>query len=206
MGPAWRWVAAVASGVAVFEGLDALAIRAPEVAWLTLASPFIAGAVAGWGAGCGPATRLLAAGAVAWGRIGGDRAVGLMVHEQLRDYPLPTFEQEVLLPNKLGIADYDRLVRNEAAIRQLIAAASVSARLVSPAEAESLWRKENQEVAGQLAVFWTSNYLDKVAITNGAISNFYTLRIAQYRVPDPDCGRQPGRGGDDEPDARHQGT
>ena len=113
-----------------------------------------------------------------------DKAVGMMEHEQLGDHPLPTFEQEVLLPNKLRIDDYLRLVRNEAAIRQLIAAASVSARLVTSAEAESLWRKENQDVAGQLAVFWTSNYLDKVAITNGAISNFYTLRLAQYRVPE----------------------
>ena len=78
MGPAWRWVAAVASGVVVFEGLDALAIRPSAVAWLTLASPVIAGAVAGWGAGGGPATQLLAAGAVAWGRIGADRAVGLL--------------------------------------------------------------------------------------------------------------------------------
>src|SRR5215510_11394064 len=33
-----------------------------------------------------------------------DKAVGMMVHEQLRDYPLTTFEQEVLLPNKLRIA------------------------------------------------------------------------------------------------------
>ncbi len=78
MGPGVRWLAAVAAGVVVFEGLDALAIRGSAVAWLTLASPFIAGAVAGWGAGGGTATQLLAAGAVAWVRIGADRALGLL--------------------------------------------------------------------------------------------------------------------------------
>src|SRR6185295_19676366 len=36
----------------------------------------------------------------------------------------------------------------------------------------------------QLALFWASNYLDKVAITNGAISNFYNVRVFLYRVPE----------------------
>ncbi len=113
-----------------------------------------------------------------------DKAVALMVHEQLRDYPYESLEREILQPNGLKIADYDRFVRNESALRQLIATASVSSRLVTAADAEPLWRKENQEVATQLAVFWTSNYLDKVVITNGAIGSFYTNRINFYRLPE----------------------
>lgn len=113
-----------------------------------------------------------------------DKAVGLMVQEQLRDYPYASLEKEILQPNGLGIADYERFVRNEAGIRQLIAAASVSSRLVVPSEAESLWRKENQEVSTQLAAFWTSNYIDKVVITNGAIGSFFTNRMGFYRLPE----------------------
>jgi hypothetical protein len=36
----------------------------------------------------------------------------------------------------------------------------------------------------QLALFWATNYLDKVVITNGAIGTFYTNRIFMYRVPE----------------------
>jgi hypothetical protein len=78
MGRAARWLVAVAAGVVVFEGLDALAARAPAVAWLTLMSPFIAGVVAGGGAGEGAVSRLLASAASAWGRIAADRALGLL--------------------------------------------------------------------------------------------------------------------------------
>src|ERR1041384_4609859 len=64
-----------------------------------------------------------------------DKAVALMVHEQLHDYPYTSLETEILKPNGLQISDYERFVRNEANIRQLAAAASVSARLVTPAGA-----------------------------------------------------------------------
>lgn len=113
-----------------------------------------------------------------------DKAAGLMMHEQLRDYPLASLEKEILEPNGLKIADYERLVRNDAAIRQLVSVASVSSRLVTPTEVEVLWRKENQETAAQLAAFWASNYLDKVVVTNNAISGFYSNRMSLYRLPE----------------------
>ena len=113
-----------------------------------------------------------------------EKAVAVMMYEQLRDYPYASLEKEILQPNGLRIADYDRFVRNESSLRQLIAAASSTSRLVLPGDAESLWRKENQEVSTQLAAFWTSNYLDKVVLTNNAVETFYTNRQAFYRLPD----------------------
>lgn len=112
------------------------------------------------------------------------KAAAMMAQEQLRDFSYATFQKDILEPNGLTSADYERLVNNETGIRQLISAASVTARLVTPDEAEVLWRKENQELSAQLAVFWTSNYLDKVTITNGAIGAFYTNRMGLYRVPE----------------------
>jgi hypothetical protein len=78
MGRAARWLVAVAAGVVVFEGFDALAARSPAVAWLTLVSPFIAGVVAAGGAGGSAVSRLVAAAAAPWGRIAADRAFGLL--------------------------------------------------------------------------------------------------------------------------------
>lgn len=113
-----------------------------------------------------------------------DKAVAILVQEQLRDAPYDRFASEYLEPNGLKITDYERMVRNDATIRQLLAAASINARLVTPAEAETLWKKDNQEMAGQLAVFWASNYMDQVTLTNGAVGAFYTNRMGFYRLPE----------------------
>lgn len=79
--PSWRravrWLVAAAAGGAVFEALDALAIQIPMVSWLTLVSPLLAGGAAAWLAGGGVPSRLLASAAMAWVRIGADRAIGL---------------------------------------------------------------------------------------------------------------------------------
>jgi hypothetical protein len=113
-----------------------------------------------------------------------DKAAAFMVQQDLRDVPYATLEKDLLQPNNLTIADYERYVRHESSLRQLISAATVTARLVSPDEAEGLWRKENQEVVGQAACFWTTNYLSKVVLTNGAIETFYTNRMPVYRLPE----------------------
>jgi hypothetical protein len=113
-----------------------------------------------------------------------DKSVALLEHAQLRDEPYASFEKNHLEPNQVSLADYKRFVRHQAGIQQLFSAVAVPGRLTTPAEAETLWRKENQQMAAQLAVFWTSNYLDKVTITNGALGTFYTNRMAFYRLPE----------------------
>jgi hypothetical protein len=113
-----------------------------------------------------------------------EKSLALMEHAQLREASYETFEKEILRPNELSIVDYKRYVAHQSAIQQLFSAIAVPGRLATAAEAEALWRKENQQMAAQLAVFWTSNYLDKVAITNGAIGSFYTNRMAFYRLPE----------------------
>ncbi len=113
-----------------------------------------------------------------------EKSAALMEHAQLREASYATFEKDFLQPNGLTIADYKRYVRHQSAIQQLFSTVAVSGRLATAAEAEALWRKENQQVATQLAVFWTSNFLDKVTITNGAIGSFYTNRMGFYRLPE----------------------
>ena len=85
MSAIFRWLAAIAAGAVVFEGLDGLAARGPGMAWLALVSPFIAGAITAEAAGGGAAGRLLASAAVAWARIGADLTVGILhgVHHSL---------------------------------------------------------------------------------------------------------------------------
>jgi hypothetical protein len=113
-----------------------------------------------------------------------DKSVGLVQQRHLGDYPFQQFYEEHLKPRQLTLKDFTRYSRNEAAIQQLAAAVSVGARLVRPADVETIWKTENQEVKTQLAVFWASNFLDSITITNGAIETFYTNRMSLYRLPE----------------------
>jgi len=115
----------------------------------------------------------------------GDKAVAAMIQEQLGDMPLARFEQEHLAPHGLNAVDYNRFIRHEVGIRQLFAATGVSAKFLSAPEAEVIYRKDHQETEVQLALFWASNFLDKVVITNGAIGSYYTQWVSfRYRVPE----------------------
>ena len=113
-----------------------------------------------------------------------DAAVARMARERLGEYPLASFEKEHLSPNGLTVEDFVRFMRTEGGIQQLVGAAAVSAKLVSPREAEILYRKGHDEIAVEVAGFWATNYLDKVTVTNEAVARFYTNRMAAYRIPE----------------------
>ena len=84
MGAVGRWVAAVAAGVIVFEGLDLLGSSPAVTSWLPIAaslptlSPFACGAAAAWTGRLHAAPALLAAVVAVWARIGVDRAIGIV--------------------------------------------------------------------------------------------------------------------------------
>ena len=111
-----------------------------------------------------------------------DQIVAELAHRLLGDYPLDKFSHDVLQPRGLTADDFERFVRNDSAIQQLSTVVGAAGRLITPAEAEALFRREHQEVSGDIAFFHLSNYLSKVVITNGALTNFYAQR--PYRVPD----------------------
>ncbi|HEY0549100.1 MAG TPA: peptidylprolyl isomerase, partial [Verrucomicrobiae bacterium] len=95
---------------------------------------------------------------------------------------LDRFAKELLVPNALSLDDFERFVRNDAKIQQLSMVVGAAGRLITPADAEALFRREHQEVGGDLVFFHWSNYLSKVVITNGALTNWHTMR--GYRTPE----------------------
>jgi peptidyl-prolyl cis-trans isomerase D len=113
-----------------------------------------------------------------------DQTVGQLAHRLLGDYPLDRFEKEVLQPVGLHADDFERFVRNDAAIQQLSAVVGAAGRLVTPAEAESVYRREHQEIGAEIVHFPISNYLSRVTITNGALTNFFSQQMSRYRVPE----------------------
>src|SRR5260221_9044550 len=76
-----------------------------------------------------------------------DEAAARLAMERLGNYPPASLEKEHLAPHGLNLADFDRFMRHEAAIPQLLGTATASAKLLKPQEAESPYPKEHENSA-----------------------------------------------------------
>ncbi|HXG48903.1 MAG TPA: hypothetical protein VNO52_14870, partial [Methylomirabilota bacterium] len=112
------------------------------------------------------------------------KAVGRYTQEQIGDVPYERLVNEFLAPLRLTAEDFERYMRHQAGLQQLALAAGISSKFVSPQDAEVIYRREHRQAKVDVAVFWNSNFLDQVVITNGAIGNFFTNRMVMYRIPD----------------------
>jgi hypothetical protein len=84
----------------------------------------------------------------------------------------------------LDEADFLHFIRSQLSIEQLRVTAGTCGKLVTPQEAETMYRIENREVAASLIYFNCSNYMSKVEATPDALSKFYSNQMANYRLPD----------------------
>ncbi len=116
-----------------------------------------------------------------------DDAVARLARERLGKEVvdnLGRFHKEYFEPARVSMEDLGQYLRHEAGIQELVQVAASSAKLLNPREAEQLYRKDNEQLDTQVALFSASNYLAKVTVTPDAITNFYKLRAAKYRVPE----------------------
>ena len=100
------------------------------------------------------------------------------------DVPMSQFLERVLQPEGLNADDFQRFVRDELAIQQLIQTLGLPGALVPPQEAGQLYDREHQDVSAQAVFFSATNYLAQVAATATAVAQFYTNNMAVYREPD----------------------
>ncbi|HEX9047231.1 MAG TPA: SurA N-terminal domain-containing protein [Verrucomicrobiae bacterium] len=98
--------------------------------------------------------------------------------------PLPQFVEKVLQPAGLTANDFQRFIRDDLIIQQLVKTMGLSGALVTPQEAGQIYDRENQEVSAQVVFFAASNYLSQVAVTPAGVGQFYTNFMAHYRLPD----------------------
>lgn len=94
------------------------------------------------------------------------------------------FIQQVLQPHGLTATDFERFLRRYLAVQQLMAVVGVSGKLVPPADLNSFYARERQEIKSQAVFFPTSEFAAQVSVTPEAISNFYSNRLATYRIPE----------------------
>jgi peptidyl-prolyl cis-trans isomerase D len=121
-----------------------------------------------------------------------DAAVADWIATVFRDREQGTFNLEayrqfvrVALPRgRLTEEDLKRFARHEVGIQHMLQLASLSGSLVTPREAETLFRRDHERVSVELAAVSLTNHLAEVVIDRDDLLRFYTNRLAQYRLPE----------------------
>lgn len=92
--------------------------------------------------------------------------------------------EQVLPQRNMTAADFQRYARHEVGIRHLLQLAAAGGSLVTPQQAEAAFRRQNELIHTELAVFSLSNHLAEVIINPKEVARYYTNNLARYRVPD----------------------
>ena len=99
--------------------------------------------------------------------------------------PMDAFVEQILKPKGISAEDFQHFLEHDLGIQQLVAMVGTSGKLVTPAEIQSLYIQEYQELAVDAVFFSVTNYLAKVPEPGAeALSQFYTNQQATYREPD----------------------
>ncbi len=102
--------------------------------------------------------------------------------------PLDVFVKQVLatspLSPPLNGADFSRFIQHDLGIQELVAMAGLSGKLTTPQDLRALYTREHEELQAEAVFFSASNYLAKVTVTPEAVAQFYTNRMADYRLPE----------------------
>jgi hypothetical protein len=94
------------------------------------------------------------------------------------------FLTDVLQPHGLNAADFERFVRRYLSVQQLIGTIGMAGRLVPPDDLKSFYTRERQELQTEAVILDASNYVAKVRMDPALITQFYSNRLADFRIPE----------------------
>jgi hypothetical protein len=94
------------------------------------------------------------------------------------------FVEKRLKPLGFTVDDFDHFLRSQVGTQQLQMLTSLNGRLVTPGEAESLFRSEHRALATKFVWFPASNFLHAVTVTPDILARYYTNELTSYSVPD----------------------
>jgi len=97
---------------------------------------------------------------------------------------LQALVQQILAPRGITLEDFERFVRHETALQELVHLVSLPGQLITAEEARTLYRREHQELSAQTVSFLALHYLPQVTVTTQAVALFYTNQMARYRIPE----------------------
>lgn len=94
------------------------------------------------------------------------------------------FIRQILQPRGYKVDDLERFVRHYLGLQELISTTGLTGKLVTPQEARDLFKREQEELATAAVFFSASSYLSNVTVLPDAVTQFYSNRLANYRLPD----------------------
>lgn len=98
---------------------------------------------------------------------------------------LEQLETAILKPRGMTRADYYRFIEHEIAINQMLQLVGSAGKLTTAADAEAVYRRDNEEILPELVVFSATNYLHSVTnLSAAALNAYYTNHMAEYRLPE----------------------
>ena len=81
-------------------------------------------------------------------------------------------------------SEFHQFARQEVGMQQLRQVVAVTGQMVTPGEAEEEFRHSNEQAITSAVFFSSSNYTASVSLDPGAVAQFFTNRIAEYRIPE----------------------
>ncbi len=96
----------------------------------------------------------------------------------------PEAAERVLVENSFRPEDVEHYARHWLGLQQLMATVGVAGKLATPEEIKDFYVRERQELSTEALIFNASNYLAKVNVTPGALNQFYSNQMAEYRIPE----------------------
>lgn len=94
------------------------------------------------------------------------------------------FVKDVLPQGGLNEHDLERFFRHQLAIQQLNQMVSLSGKFVTPQAAEAAFREENEQLATEVVLFASSNYLASVTVKPEDLGKYFTNNMPAYRLPE----------------------
>lgn len=116
-------------------------------------------------------------------------AVATWIREYLKDpktgeLNFDAFMKNALTPAGFTESEFFNFVRHEVGVQELERLVGVTGKLVTPQEAEAAFRRENETLTVSLVTFSGSNYLSSVTLDDAKLGEFFTNRLAAYRIPE----------------------
>jgi hypothetical protein len=93
-------------------------------------------------------------------------------------------QNDLMRKGLLTLDDLDRFARHQAAQQYIISLFGMTGKLITPKEAEFTYRRENEPMAAEVALFPTTNFYGATAATEADLQDFFTKHEAEYRLPD----------------------
>ncbi len=87
-----------------------------------------------------------------------------------------------MIPHGVSKADFQEFVAHEIGIQHMVSLSGLTGKLITPRDAEAVYRRQNEQYLTEAVFFSASNHVASVTVTPAALSQYYSNNIGNYRI------------------------